>query len=332
MRLFSCWIRPYHSIVDKIAHLYRSEARVKKILSISMGSSSRDHTTRHTFLGQECEISRQGTNGDFNRAIRRYRDMDGKVDAFGAGGVEFYLGVEDQRYYFRDVRRIRNAIKISKVGDGNGVKGILEKRAFEYLEKHLNEKEDKSLKGLPAMITTVVERYSMGKAMVDAGLDVTFGDFMFALGLPFAIRTISAARLLAGVLLPVVTQLPFAWLYPLGSEQDKPPQPKWIKYYQRSQVIAGDFLQIRQYMPDDLTGKIVVTNTTTAQNVEELQKRNLHILVTVTPRLAGRSFGTNVMEATLLALMDKPQSEITTTDFQGLIDRIPLEPNIEVLN
>ena len=332
MRLFSCWIRPYHSIVDKIAHLYRSEARVKKILSISMGSSSRDHTTRHTFLGQECEISRQGTNGDFNRAIRRYRDMDGKVDAFGAGGVEFYLGVEDQRYYFRDVRRIRNAIKISKVGDGNGVKGILEKRAFEYLEKHLNEKEDKSLKGLPAMITTVVERYSMGKAMVDAGLDVTFGDFMFALGLPFAIRTISAARLLAGVLLPVVTQLPFAWLYPLGSEQDKPPQPKWTKYYQRSQVIAGDFLQIRQYMPDDLTGKIVVTNTTTAQNVEELQKRNLHILVTVTPRLAGRSFGTNVMEATLLALMDKPQSEITTADFQGLIDRIPLEPNIEVLN
>lgn len=308
------------------------ETSVKKILSISVGSSSRDHTTRHTFLGQECEISRQGTNGDFNKAIQRYRDMDGKVDAFGAGGVEFYLGVEDQRYYFRDVRRIRNAIKISKVGDGNGVKGLLEKRAFEYLEKYLNKKEGKSLKGQPALITTVVERYSMGKAMVDAGLDVTFGDFMFALGLPFAIRTISAARLLAGVLLPVVTQLPFAWLYPLGSEQDKPPQPKWTKYYQRSQVIAGDFLQIRQYMPDDLTGKIIVTNTTTARNVAELQKRNLHILVTVTPRLAGRSFGTNVMEATLLALMDKPQSEITTADFQDLIDRIPMEPNIEVLN
>lgn len=103
-------------IIDKIAHLYLSEARVKKILSISVGSSSRDHTTRHTFLGQECEISRQGTNGDFNRAIQRYRDMDGKVDAFGTGGVEFYLGVEDQRYYFRDVRRIRNAIKSARSG------------------------------------------------------------------------------------------------------------------------------------------------------------------------------------------------------------------------
>ena len=305
---------------------------MKKIVSISVGSSLRDHTTRHTFLGQECEISRRGTNGDFKKAIELYKELDGKVDAFGAGGVEFFLQVENKRYYFRDVKRIRNAIKVSKVGDGNGVKGILERRAFEYLEKYLNEKEGRSLKGLPALKTTVVERYSMGKAMVDAGLDVTFGDFMFALGLPIALHSLRAARMVASALLPVVTQLPFAWLYPLGSEQDKPPQPKWTKYYERSQVIAGDFLQIRQFMPNDLTGKIIVTNTTTAKNVEELRERNLHILVTVTPRLEGRSFGTNVMEATLLALMDKPQSEATPADFMDLINRIPLEPNIEVLN
>jgi len=305
---------------------------VKKIISISVGSSARDHTTRHTFLGQECEISRQGTNGDFKKAIELYKELDGKVDAFGIGGVEFFLQVEDKKYYFRDVKRIRNAIKISKAGDGNGVKGLLERRAFEYLEKYLNEKEGRSLKGLPALKTTVVERYSMGKAMVDAGLDVTFGDFMFALGLPIAIKKLSTARLVAATLLPVVTQVPFSWLYPLGSEQDKPPQPKWTKYYQQSQVIAGDFLQIRQYMPDDLTGKIVVTNTTTPKNVEELRQRNLHILVTVTPRLEGRSFGTNVMEATLLALIDKPQSEVTQADFLDLINRIPLEPNVEVLN
>ncbi len=305
---------------------------MKKIISISVGSSARDHTTRHTFLGQECEISRRGTNGDFKKAIELYKELDGKVDAFGIGGVEFFLQVEDKKYYFRDVKRIRNAIKISKAGDGNGVKGLLEKRAFEYLEKYLNEKEGRSLKGLPALKTTVVERYSMGKAMVDAGLDVTFGDFMFALGLPIAIKKLSTARLVAATLLPVVTQVPFSWLYPLGSEQDKPPQPKWTKYYQQSQVIAGDFLQIRQYMPDDLSGKIIVTNTTTPKNVEELRQRNLHILVTVTPRLEGRSFGTNVMEATLLALMDKPQSEVNQSEFLNLINRIPLEPNIEVLN
>jgi N-acyl-D-aspartate/D-glutamate deacylase len=38
------------------------------------------------------------------------------------------------------------------------------------------------------------------------------------------------------------------------------------------------------------------------------------------------------MEAALLALMDKPQSEVTPADFMDLIERIPLEPNIEALN
>jgi len=305
---------------------------VKKIISISVGSSSRDHTTRYTFLGQECELSRQGTNGDFEKAIERYKELDGKVDAFGAGGVEFFLRVANKRYYFRDVKRIRKAIQVSKVGDGNGVKGLLERRAFQFLEKYLNEKEDKTLKGMPALQTTAVDRYGMAEAMVDSGLNVTFGDFMFALGIPLAVKSLSTVRLLAAVLLPVVTQFPVPWLYALGSEQDKPPQPKWTKYYEQATVLAGDFIQIRQFMPDDLTGKIVVTNTTTAKNVEELRERNLHILVTVTPRLEGRSFGTNVMEATLLALMEKPQSEVTEADFLDLIERIPLEPNIEVLN
>ena len=305
---------------------------MKKILSISVGSSSRDHTTRHTFLGQECELSRQGTDGDFDKAVQRYRDMDGQVDAFGVGGVEFFLRVGQRRYYFRDVSRIRRAVKISKIGDGNGVKGLLERRAFAALEKHLNEKEDRTLRGLPALLTTAVDRYGMGEAMLDAGLDLTIGDFMFTLGLPLPIKKLSTVRVVAATLLPVITRMPFSWFYALGSEQDKPPQPKWDKYYQRAQVLGGDFIQIRQFMPDDLTGKIIVTNTTTAQNVEELRKRNLHILVTVTPRLEGRSFGTNVMEATLLALMDKPQSQVTDADFLDLIERIPLEPNIEVLN
>lgn len=305
---------------------------MKKIISISVGSSSRDHTTKRTFLGQECEISRQGTDGDFEKAIQRYRELDGTVAAFGVGGAEFFLQVANRRYYFRDVKRIRNAIKLSKVGDGNGVKGLLERRAFQSLEKYLNEKENKSLKGQPALLTTAVDRYGMGVAMLDAGLDVIFGDFMFALGIPYAVKKLSTVRLLAALLLPIITQLPVPWLYPLGAEQDKAPQPKWTEYYNQAYVLAGDFLQIRQFMPDDLSGKIIVTNTTTARNVEELKKRNLHILVTVTPRLEGRSFGTNVMEATLLALMDKPQSEVTSADFLDLIERIPLEPNIEVLN
>ena len=54
---------------------------MKKILSISVGSASRDHTTRSEFLGQQVELSRQGTSGDLTRAVKLYKHFDGKVDA-----------------------------------------------------------------------------------------------------------------------------------------------------------------------------------------------------------------------------------------------------------
>lgn len=63
--------------------------------------------TETEFLGKRFWISRQGTDGDFERAIQMYQEYDGKVDAFGVGGTEFYQVVAGRRYYWRDARRIR---------------------------------------------------------------------------------------------------------------------------------------------------------------------------------------------------------------------------------
>ena len=304
---------------------------MKNILSVSFGSPTRDHSTVIEFLGEECHITRQGTNGDFDKAVELYKQYDGKVDAFGVGGTEFHLQVGQRRYYFQDVKRIRKAIKISKAGDGNGIKGTLAKNAFIALEKHLKS-EGKSLKNMTGLKTNAVDRYQMAEAMVNAGIDTHFGDFMFGLGVPIVIKSLSSVRVLAAILLPIITKLPFMWFYPLGAQQEEEPNNKYPKHYGRADIIAGDFLQIRHYLPPDMSGKIIVTNTTTEKNVEMLQKRGVKILVTTTPRLEGRSFGTNVMEATLRALIDKPDNQITTADLTEMIERVPLKPNIEVLN
>jgi hypothetical protein len=304
---------------------------MKKIISISVGSPQRDHTTQVKFLGQLCELSRQGTNGDFDKAIELYKELDGKVDAFGIGGAEFYLEVGKRKYYFRDLKRIRRAIKISKAGDGNGIKGILAQRALIALEEYLNN-EGKSLQNMKALKTTAVDRYQMAEALVNAGLDTTFGDFFFTLGIPIKMKSLKGVRIVAAILLPLITQLPYMWFYPLGAQQEKETDDKYPDLYHDADVIAGDFLQIRHYMPKDMTGKIIVTNTTTAANVEMLKERGVWILVTTTPRMEGRSFGTNVIEGTLRSLIDKPDDEITREDFVKMIDEIPLKPNIEILN
>ena len=42
--------------------------------------------------------------------------------------------------------------------------------------------------------------------------------------------------------------------------------------------------------------------------------------------------GKNLIGIHLMALMEKPQADVTEADLQELIERTPLEPNIEVLN
>ena len=304
---------------------------MKQILSISLGSSSRDHVTEVEFLGQRCRLRRMGTDGDLVRAIQLYKEYDGKVDAFGVGGTSLYMEIAGRRYSWRDIWAIREAVHISKIGDGNGVKGILENKAVAALERRLLA-EGRTLRGMNALLTAAVDRYSMAEALDRAGCRMVIGDFMFALGLPLPMRSLRTLRAVAATLLPVLTRLPFRWFYPVGDKQEKEPQERWNRYYEEAGVVAGDFLQIRDYMPQDLRGKIVLTNTTTTRDVAELARRGLSLLVTTTPRLAGRSFGTNVIEATLLALIDKPQEAITKQDMAELIDRIPIEPGIEKLN
>ena len=303
------------------------EQSLKKVLSVSLGSSSRDHTTEAEFLGQPFWLSRQGTDGDYARYLDMFQENDGKVDAFGIGGAEFYLWVNNKKYYFREIKRVRKLIKLSKVGDGNGIKHLLEPLAVETLRAHGIE-----LRGKKALNTTAVDRYGLAQSLVKAGCNVTFGDLMFALGLPIPVHRLETIHLLAALLLPVLTQMPMKWLYPLGEKQDEAPSKRFSAFMSQFDILSGDFLQVRKHLPEDLSGKIIITNTTTAKNVEELQKRGLHILVTNTPRLQGRSFGTNVMEAVCRTLVDKSDDEITSADILEVMNRIPIRPELHVLN
>ena len=45
---------------------------MKKIVSVSLGSSSRDHAYTTELLGEKFEISRVGTDGDVNKMVELF--------------------------------------------------------------------------------------------------------------------------------------------------------------------------------------------------------------------------------------------------------------------
>jgi len=180
-------------------------------------------------------------------------------------------------------------------------------------------------------MVSALDRFGMAQALVAAGARVTFGDFMFALDIDKPVTSLADFEREAERYLPDACKLPFQFFYPTGKKQERPPQPKFQQYYDAAKLIAGDFHFIRQHMPDSLAGKVVLTNTVTEANVRELRDRGVAMLVTSTPNLGGRSFGTNVMEAALLAKLGKRWDDVTEGDYLDLLHRLRFEPRIEAL-
>jgi len=180
------------------------------------------------------------------------------------------------------------------------------------------------------MLASSVDRFGMALSFAEAGYDMVYADLMFALGLGIPLHTIRSVEILAAILLPILGHLPISFIYPTGEKQTIN-EPKWEKYYQWASVAAGDFLYIKRHMPLRMDGKVIVTNTTTQEDVKMLTERGVKYLVTTTPRLEGRSFGTNVMEGALVAVAGKGR-KLTTSELEELIKELDLGPAIEKLN
>jgi len=130
--------------------------------------------------------------------------------------------------------------------------------------------------------------------------------------------------------MPVASFFPISWLYPTGDKQEVSRVDWRSRYFEEADVITGDFHLIRRYLPNDLTGKIILTQTTTANDVDLLKHRGLKTLITTTPRINGRSLSTNMLESAFVALSQK--HPLSADDYEALIKEADLKPDILHLN
>lgn len=295
---------------------------MKHVMGVSLGSAQRDHGVTVNLGGEECKVERFGTNGDMERMIELIGEYDGKVDAFGLGGIDLYISAVDKRYELRDARKIALAAKRTPIVDGSGLKHILERRIIEYLVAHTD-----ILKGRrKVLMTCAMDRLGMAQALFKAGCDVTIGDLLYVLNLPVPLKSLKSLARVAHILAPIVVRLPFSMIYPTGERQGEN-KPRQVKYFLENEIIAGDFHFVRQYMPPELPGKIVITNTVTEGDINYLKERGVKTLITTTPEMGGRSFGTNIMEALLIALAGS-DGELPEEQYGRMLEELKIVPRI----
>jgi hypothetical protein len=301
---------------------------MKRAVSISIGSSKRNKSVTVKLLGEEVVIERIGTDGDMEAAAMKYKELDGKVDAFGVGGADLGLMVDDKWYRLYSVESMVRFIQKTPVVDGTGLKSTLENKAAAFVEAKIGDYVKQ--RGKKVFVMTGADRWGLAHSFVNAGYETTFGDLMFSLSIPIALHTEKQLKTLARWLMPVAGRLPFKWVYPTGEKQEER-KPKYPQYFHWATVVAGDCHYIKRYMPDDMAGKVVVTNTTTPEDVALFKQCGVKYLITTTPVLEGRSFGTNMMEAALIAISGKGRV-LTHAEYNELLDRLGFEPQLQELN
>ncbi len=296
---------------------------MKRVASISLGSSKRNKSSRVTILGEEFVIDRIGVDGDLEAFAQKFSELDGQVDALGVGGADIYLWIDSKRYTFKQIARLIAGAKRTPVVDGSGLKHTLERKLIHTLA----ENGTVDFANGSALLTSAVDRFGMAHALSEVCPSVVYGDLMFAVGLPIRLRSLRTVRWLGKLALPIITRLPFKWFYPTGEKQEKR-TPKFDWAFEEASVVCGDWPFIRRYCPNKMQGKVVITNTLRKQDLSFLRDAGVAKAITSTPQIDGESFGTNVMECVLVSLLGKQPTELTDQDYLDALERLQWTPTV----
>ena len=292
---------------------------MKQVVSVSLGSAAGDFTREITLAGQRVRLTREGTNGDMNRAKRRIQELDGKADALGLGGIDISLSVGGQTFFIGDGLRLAEAAKTTPVVDGSGLKNTLERRVVRELADagHIH-------KNSRVLMVSALDRFGMAASFAELGCPCVFGDLIFNIGLDFPLTLLSEIEDLARKYKSRLLSVPFHLLYPTGAAQDiQAADPRYAKYYDAADVIAGDGHLILRHLPPSLPpGKGIVTNTTRPHSLKRMADAGAAWAATTTPELDGLSGGTNLMEAALVAVIGLPLTEITPSVYEDWTERL----------
>ncbi len=301
----------------------------KEIVSVSLGPSTRDFAFTTKLFGEEVHVRRLGADGSVQQASEMVAQFDGQVDAIGLGGMNIRFRVGNRTYVHKQIQQIASAAQTTPVVDGAHLRNTLERWAIGQMAKQ----QPGIFSHKRVFVVSGIDRYGMAQVLSTFTPEIRFGDPIFHLNLPFALRSFRQLEQYASLVLPTFCHAPYGRLCPVGPEQDLR-TPRGVKHFDQAHIIAGDYAYIRRFAPDNLKGKTVITNTLSSADVQDLKERGVESLITMTPPLSDEHpfAGANIIEAILVSFIDRPPEEITDDDYLNLVARGELEPRVTVLN
>ena len=297
---------------------------MKKVVSVSLGPSSKDYQFETRFLGQHFQVRRVGTDDDEGKAWEMLRRFQSEVDAIGLGMIRDHHDIGSQRQVHRETDRLLKVVTRVPATTGADLRRLLQVRAVRHVQRKLVNYFDNNL----VLFLSGMTNFDMAQAMADYTPNLKFADAVLDTGAPAILTSLDQLELyargakLASSVLPTRQLSRFPGLSLLRREII-------TREMAKCHVIVGTFGDIAALgKPENLEGKPLITSAIDDDRLEFFKECNVNLVVDVSPELFDRVVGLNTIQAMILAAMDTTSEELSDHDLEEIIEELKIEPRL----
>ena len=295
---------------------------MKKVVTVSLGSSKQDFEFETEFLGQKFTVHRMGADQDTGKAWELMRRQQASADAIGLSEISDHHHVGLRTLVNKETQRLLNVVTRIPVTTGATLRRMLQVRAVRFVQQELGNYFNNNL----VLFLSGTRNFDMAIAMSDYTKNLSFADALFQTGAPKMLTSLEQLELYAKGSQYILNSKPGQML------EDALPALKnkmVADVVSKSHVIVGTFDEIRAVgNGSNLDGKTLITSAVDDERLAFFTKCKVNLVVDVSPKLFDKVVGINAIEAMILAALEKPQEEVSDDDFAEILDELDIKPRL----
>jgi predicted amino acid dehydrogenase len=295
---------------------------MKKVVGISLGAGDQDFRFNARFLGRPFEIRRLGTNGSTAKAVKLLKYWGQHADAIGLGVVKDSYTVGSQRYVEKDSVRMLGVVTRIPVTTGGRLNDILQ----EWALRHVQNKLVNYFNNANVLFFSGRLQYKLALAMAEYTANLQFADPLLQLGVPKMLTSLDMLELYASGAHHVLDWAPTSVMASM-------PIKEWTRFMLRralreATVVVAPVHALDDFGAEELAGKTIITSTVNDARIAKFKNKGVHLVIDGSPMLFDHVLGPSMLDAMIIAALDKAPDEILEDDYLEIIERLALEPRI----
>ena len=295
---------------------------MKKVVTVTLGSSKQDFEFKTEFLGQQFSVRRLGADNDTGQAWELMRRQQATADAIGLGEISDHYQVGLRTVVNKETQRLMNVVTRVPVTTGATLRRLLQVRAVRYVQKELGNYFNNNL----VLFLSGMRNYDMAVAMSDYSKNLNFADAVFQTGAPTLLGSLEMLELYAKGSNLVLNNTPGQVLESSLAGYKK---KRVAAAVAKSHVVVGTFGEIKAVTDSgNLVGKTLITSAVDDERLAFFTAQKVNLVIDVSPKLFDKVVGINTLEAMILAALEKPPEEVSDDDFSEILDELKIVPRL----